>query len=95
MTDNLLLESKYEDKKQQMETAEEDVFKDIKDVWMEKKSKKSSQQTKNECAKLQQRKDFRQVVEAKGFHEKAETNSMIKELWKLMMRQSRWRQLTV
>ena len=32
MTNNLLLETKFEDKKKQMEIAEEDVFKYIKDV---------------------------------------------------------------
>lgn len=42
MTDNLLLGSKFEDKKQQMEIAEEDVSKEIKDVWMGEKAEKSN-----------------------------------------------------
>jgi len=53
MTDNLLLQSKFEYKKQQMEIAEEYVFKDIKDVWMVEKAEQGSHQVKNESEKLQ------------------------------------------
>lgn len=45
MTDNLLLESKIEDKKQQMSCAEGDVSKDTKDVW---ENEECSQQLENE-----------------------------------------------
>ena len=61
----LLLESKTEGLKQQINIEEEDVYRGIQDVREAvKEEKKSSQQFVDEFAKLQQREDLRQFDEA-------------------------------
>jgi hypothetical protein len=57
MTNNLLLESKIEDKKQQMSCAEGDVSKDIKDVW---ENEERNQQLEDESIELRQGENLRQ-----------------------------------
>jgi len=49
LEDNLLLESKFEVQRQQLDIAEGDVFIGIKDVWV---AKENNQQLGDECAEL-------------------------------------------
>ena len=60
----LLLGSKVDSTKQQRIITERYVFKDIKDVWVEKEERR--QHLEGECEKLKQRRDLMQTPEVKG-----------------------------